>query len=383
MAESNVVLLGVGDVGPIHEPMAKYSTLVRETLATGDIRFAQCERLYSNRGALQLHSGVSERPLAPSMATVFADCGFNVVSLASNHGLDWGPDALLDTLETLRGYGIHTIGAGRNIEEARRPALFHVKGVRVALLAYCSVLPDGYEAGPNKPGVAPLRAHTYYEPIEYQPGMPPKVVTIPHEQDLAAMLADVKAAREIADVVVLSVHWGIHFIPRMIADYQTTVARAAFAGGVDLILGHHTHVPKAIGVHDGKTCFYSLGNFIMTTNIMSRWMARAKTTSIEKAAAAFCRRYGVTMDPDHPLPYGTDGKRSLIAKALISRHGVERTSFFPALIDRELRPEILKSGDPRFAEAVKWFDWVSEDFDHRFEAAGDEVVISAQQEARA
>lgn len=376
MAEANVVLYGVGDVGPIHEPMDKYSTLVRETLASGDIRFAQCERLYSKRGALQLHSGVSEKPLEPHMASVFSDCGFNVVSVASNHGMDWGPDALLDTLSVFREMGIPTVGAGRNIEEARRPVILNCKGTRVAILAYCSILPHGYEAGPDKPGIAPLRAHTYYEAVETQPGMPPRIVTVPYEEDLAAMVHDIQEAKKAADVVVLSLHWGIHFIPRVIAEYQPIAARAAFAAGADIILGHHAHVPKAIGVHGGKVCFYSLGNFIMSTNIMSRWMARANTTSVEKAGAAFCKRYGVKLDPDHPLPYGTDGKRSLIVKAELSRQGVKKVSFLPALIDKQLRPEILKAGDARFDDAVGFMDWASEDFDHKFSVEGNEVVVS-------
>ncbi|HEX2831027.1 MAG TPA: CapA family protein [Burkholderiales bacterium] len=376
MTAANVVLYGVGDVGPIHEPMDKYSTLVRETLASGDIRFAQCERLYSRRGALQLHSGVSERPLEPHMASVFADCGFNVVSLASNHGMDWGPDALLDTLAVFRDMGIPTVGAGRDIEEARTPVVMNCNGTRVALLAYCSILPHGYEAARDKPGVAPLRVHTYYEAVETQPGMPPRVVTVPYEEDLEAMTSDIAAAKKNADVVVVSLHWGLHFIPRTIAEYQPIAARAAFGAGADLILGHHAHVPKAIGVHGGKACFYSLGNFIMSTNIMSRWMKRANTTSVEKAGAAFCKRYGVTLDPDHPLPYGTDGKRSLIVKALLAPDGVKKVSFLPALIDKQLRPEILKHGDPRFDDAIRFMDWASEEFDHRFEIVGDEVVVS-------
>ena len=88
--------------------------------------------------------------------------------------MDWGPDAMLDTIETLRGRGIATVGAGRNLEEAREPAILDKKGVRVAFLAYCSVLREGYAAKRDKPGVAPLRVHTYYESAEYQPGMPPR-----------------------------------------------------------------------------------------------------------------------------------------------------------------------------------------------------------------
>src|SRR5207248_4064592 len=152
------------------------------------------------------------------------------------------------------------------------------------------------------------------------------------------------------------------FVPRLIAEYQKTVADAAFAAGADVILGHHAHVPKAIEVHAGKTCFYSLSNFIMS--------APAKT---DEAAAEFCARYGVILDPDYPhLPYGTDSKRSLVAKAVLAKDGPTRTSFLPALIDPRLRPEILRAGDPRFVDMVRYMEWASEGFPHRFAAEADE-----------
>ena len=116
---TEVVLLGC--VGPIHEPMERYSELVRDTLAGADIRFAQVERTYSERGMLRSHGGAHGR-LHPRMASVLTDCGFNVVSVAGNHAMDWGAEALLDTIKLLRAKGIQTIGAGRNLAEARQPA---------------------------------------------------------------------------------------------------------------------------------------------------------------------------------------------------------------------------------------------------------------------
>ena len=366
MAENSIVLLGCGDVGPIHEPMETYSTLARPTLATGDIRFAQCERVYSELGALQVHSGGHHSRVKPHLASIFNDCGFDVVSVASNHAMDGGEDALLDSIALLRKNGLQTIGAGRNLEEARQPAIIERKGVKVAMLAYCSVLNEGYAAGPGKAGIAPLRAHTYYEPMEYQAGVPPRIVTVPYQEDLDGLVEDVKTAKKAAHVVVVSVHWGIHFIPRMIADYQTIAAKAAFAAGADLILGHHAHIPKAIGVHDGKVCFYSLSNFMMSS--------RAKTG---EKGAAFSKRYGVTLDPDYPhLSYGTDAKRSLIAKAVLTRDGVRKVAFLPALIDKQLRPEVLRNGDPRFTDAVNYMDWASEGYSHKFSVEGDEVVVT-------
>ena len=83
-----VVLPGCGDVGPIHEPMVQYGELVRDTLAGVDIRFAQVERVYSERGQLQPHGGAHGR-LPPHMISVITDCGFNVVSVAGNHAMGW------------------------------------------------------------------------------------------------------------------------------------------------------------------------------------------------------------------------------------------------------------------------------------------------------
>jgi poly-gamma-glutamate synthesis protein (capsule biosynthesis protein) len=367
--DRSLVLLACGDVGPILKPLEPLSELARPVLSGADIRFAQCERVYSDRGALQVHSGGSHSRLPPAMASVFDDCAFDVVSCASNHAMDWGPDALLDTVDLMRAKGKQVIGAGRNLEEARKPAFVERNGVRVAFLGYCSVRHDGYAAGEKSPGVAPLRAHTYYQRFDYQAGMPPRVVTIPYEQDLAGLIEDIRAAKQQADSVVVSVHWGVHFIPRVIADYQTTAAKAAFAAGADLILGHHAHAPKAIGVHDGKVCFYSLSNFMMSSTPKSA--AKAKK---------FEREYSVKLDPAYPnLPYGSDGKRSLIAQAVITKSGVAQTSFLPVLIDTRLRPEPLRRNDPRFADAVNFMDWVSEDFDHKFTVEGDEVLISARQ----
>lgn len=361
-----VVLMGVGDVGPVHSPVNQYAELAKETLAAADIRFGQCERCYSTRGALQIHSGGAHSRLDPSMAQVFEDCGFDVVSVASNHSMDWGGEALLDTIELLNSKGIQTVGAGANIEEARKPVIIEKNGVKVGFLAYCSVLREGYPATEKSTGVAPVRIHTYYERFDYQPGVHPKVVTVPYEEDVAAMEADIQALKKKVDTVVVSIHWGIHFIPKEVADYQPTVAKAAFAAGADMILGHHAHAPKAIGVYDGKVCFFSVSNFIMSSP--------AKT---DKAAAKFEKSYRVTLDPDYPcLPYGSDGKRTMVAKATLSGKGVEKVTFLPTLIDPKLRPEILKAGDERFDDMVQFMEWVSDEFPHKFKVDGDEVIIT-------
>ena len=374
-SSGNVTLMTGGDIGPIYEPTEEFAELIAPVLKQADVRLGQCERVYSQRGTepqFTYGPGGQHSRLHPRMAGVWNAAGIDVVSLASNHAMDWGEEALLDTVAHFRRQGIAAVGAGRNLEEARQPAILERNGVKVAVLAYCSILQGGYAAGPKKAGIAPLRAHTYYEAFDYQPGVPPRVVTVPFEEDLADMVADIAAARKSADVVVLSLHWGIHFIPRTIADYQVAAAKAAFAAGADLILGHHAHTPKAIASYAGRICFFSLSNFIMSST--------AKTPA---QAEAFARSYGVTMDSDYPhLAYGADAKRSLIAKAVLGREGVQRVSFLPVLIDRQLRPEVLRAGDPRFGDAVRFMEWVSEGFDHRFTVEGDEVLVTSSGDDR-
>ena len=384
MAKDSVVLMGVGDIGPVHEPVENYGTLVKSTLATADIRFAQCERNYSEKGGVNpkdfpaepTHNGKplshirGNLPLKAHMINVFTDCGFDIVSMAGNHNMDWGGGAIKETVELFNKKGIQAVGAGANLKESRRPAIIEKNGVKVALLAYCSVVIDGYEAGPNKPGLAPLRAHASFEPAEYQAGMPPHIITTPYQEDLDGMLEDIANVKSSVDSVVISLHWGIHHIPKWIAEYQPIVTNAAFKAGADLILGHHAHVPKAIEYQNGKTCFYSLGNFIFSTDT-----AKKPTYSERKNRLA---QYGVFSDAeDFPLcPHGKDSKRSLIAKAVLSRNGIKKSSFLPLQIDKQLRPEVLKHDNPQFKSNVEYMDWASEDFNHKFTVEGDEVVIT-------
>ena len=113
---------------------------------------------------------------------------------------------------------MRVISAGKNIAAAREPAIVECNGVKVAFLAYCSVLRDGYQAESNKPGAAPMRAHSFYVSEDYQPGTPPRVVTVPYEEDLEALQEDIRKAKRQADVVVMSIHWGLHHMPKTICD---------------------------------------------------------------------------------------------------------------------------------------------------------------------
>ena len=137
--------------------------------------------------------GELEDPLfEPQRVSGLKYAGFDVMSFANDHNRCQEEDPFFGTIDTLTRNEIHVVGVGKNIEEARKPAILQKKGVKVAFLAYCSSLPKGFEAGANKPGSAPMRASTSYEQVDWEPGTPPKIITIANKDDLAAMLDDIK-----------------------------------------------------------------------------------------------------------------------------------------------------------------------------------------------
>ena len=372
MIPGSISLLAGGDCGPAHGPkdgypLARYTELVRPTLAQADMRFVNCMRTYSTRRVANSPAPQVGQP--PEMAQIFTDCQFDGITLANNHIYDNGPDAMLDTRALLMSKGIQVTGAGSDLTEARQPAIIERNGVKVGYLGYTSVGGPGSEAGPGKPGIAPLRVKTTYD--LRGPNSPVRVLTQPVDSDLALLVEDVRKLRAQVDIVIVALHYGVIRLPRVIADYQVTAAHACIDAGADLIVGHSPHIPKGIEVYKGKAIFYSLGVFCMTRTGVAPawsdppWMHGALGNQAE-------------LDPDYPfMPYGKDSKRSLLAKAVVSKQGVMQVSFLPMMIDTQYRPEVLRQGDPRFDDIVRYMEWTSQGFDHQFAVVGDEVVVSA------
>jgi len=368
---ASISLLIGGDCGPVRNetvtfPIEHYSELIRPVLQNADLRFVNCMRTYSSRGADNALAPQVRQ--SPEMAKIFTDCGFEVITLANNHIYDSGPEAMMDTRALLLGHGIQVTGAGRNLAEARQPAIVEKQGVRVGYLGYCSTGHHGSEAGPNKPGIATLRVKTTYEPRG--PHAPVRVLTRPDEQDLAMLVEDINALRKQVDIVIPALHCGMIRLPRIVPDYHVTAARACIDAGADMVVSHSPHIPKGIEVYKGKVIFYSLGVFSMTKPFPSpSWS--------DPAWVHGAIRNHTDIDPDYPfMPYGKDCTRALLAKAVVSKKGVERVSFLPVQFDRQYRAEALRRGDPRFADVLGYMEWVSDGFNHNFTVDGDEVVVT-------
>ena len=370
--EGDVLLYAVGDVAPFREEPGSIFDPVAPILKRADIAFCQLEINLSERGT-RLPQARHTMLGSPKTAGALRKAGFNVVSFAGNHCMDWGQEAFFDTLHALKKQGISVIGVGKNIEEARRPAIIESKGNRIAFLAYNTILPMGYWAERDRPGCAPMRAWTFYEQIEHdQPGTPCRIHTFPHEGDLQAMIDDIRKARSQADVIIVSMHWGIHFVPAVLADYQREVGHVAIDSGADLILGHHAHILKGIEVYKGKVIFYSLCNFALDLTAPEKLLKSSGYKEIQGLNPDW------RPDPEYPTYFmPRDSRKTVIVKGIISNRRIKTISFLPTYVNKGSQPEILTSKDERFAEVVRYVDEITkgQGLDTKFTVSGDEVVL--------
>ena len=347
------ILLAVGDVAPGRADPTSLFTGVRAALQAGDLVFGQLEAPVTARGARAPHAKLAMR-CPPSTAPTLRATGFDVMSCAGNHCLDWGTEGLEDTLALVKAGGVQLCGAGLNLEQARLPAFGKCGDAVVAFLAYSSILPDGYWAEARRGGCAPLRAHTTYEMIEPdQPGTQPRILTHAHAGDLEALLRDVRLARAFADLVVLSVHWGIHMTPVVIADYQRQIAHAAIDAGVDVILGHHPHILKGVEFYRDKPVFYSLGNFaIDPPQVFDPGI-------IESASFRHLLSLHPGARPDGVYVLPEDTRHSVIVNLRVSGKRITEVAVQPVWIDDGSVPHALTPADARFAAVAAYLQDVS------------------------
>ncbi len=370
---SEATLVAVGDVAPDREDPRECFARTRELLTSADFAFCQLETSLANKG-VRLPQARHAVLTKPNVAPAMREAGFTAVSFAGNHCLDWGNDAFVETIRNLNTSGMDVIGAGANIVEARQPVIQEANGVRIAFLAYSTILPQAYWAEANRPGCAPMRAHTIYEAIEHdQPGTPARVHTFPHREDLAAMCADIRAAKENADIVAVSHHWGIHFVPHVLADYQPDVGRAAIDAGADTVLGHHAHILKAVEVYRGKPIFYSLCNFATDLRMDPVHAASRSFNEIRVLAEEW--------EPDFESLYNFPkaSRLSIVARLEIAGGRVARAGFLPLYIDRDAVPRFVQPGSDRHAEVVGYMAAVTAEagLNARYRVESDMVELEA------
>lgn len=196
---------------------------------------------FSDRGTAAEDKQYTFR-LPPKRAALFGEMGIDGVTLANNHALDFGQEALLDSCQVLDGAGILHTGAGANLEEARRPVSVEIKGKRIAIIGATRVIPVAdWAAGRQHPGM--LAAY-----------------------DMTVLLDEIRARRQDHDFVAVCIHWGIERDERP-QEYQRTMARQMIDAGADLVVGSHPHVLQGMEYYEGKPIVYSLGNFVFGSSI--------------------------------------------------------------------------------------------------------------------
>lgn len=233
------IMLGrtIGDLITTLGPEAPFIDTA-PTLSSADITVGNLECPISDRGHAEEKTYAFRAPLAAAESLSFA--GFDVVSLANNHTLDYGPLALEDTLKLLAGHQIAPVGAGMNAAQAYSPVFLEVNGLEIAFLAYADVPAADYdylawEAGQNKAGIA--WAH------------------------LEQIRQGVSEAKKQADIVVVLLHNGYEIVQRVSGDQQEA-AKLAIDSGASLVIGHHPHVLQRIETYNEGLIAYSMGNFV-------------------------------------------------------------------------------------------------------------------------
>jgi poly-gamma-glutamate synthesis protein (capsule biosynthesis protein) len=189
--------------------------------------------------------GINYR-VSPKNTRCLHSFAIDCCTLANNHVLDWGQDGLTDTLQTLQALGISATGAGRNLEEARCPAVINLpSGGRVIVFSFAlpsSGVPRRWAAGPELPGV------------NFLPDL--------SDTSLALVRASIEDTRRSGDVVILSLHWGPNW------GYEISNEQRAFArGAIDsayasIVHGHSSHHAKGIEVYKERLILYGCGDFL-------------------------------------------------------------------------------------------------------------------------
>ena len=372
--EKALTMLAVGDLSLGLPNAESFFEWVAPTLRGADVVVGQVEHVFTSRH-VETSSGTFAPPFDPKNMSALPFAGFNVATLAGNHVWDSGPPGIEDTISGLRNYGITVVGAGMNIDEAKRPAIVERKGTRIGFLDYNCVGPKETWATRYKAGCAFVHIITHYELDNPTPGGPPTIYTFSEPESFAAMLDDISKLRPLCDVLVVVFHKGLGHTPIKLARYEVQLSRAAIDAGADLILGHHAHILKGIEVYKGKTIFHGLCNFVTVVTHLTEDPAKGPQQWAKRRKELF----GFEPDPDYPAyPFHPEAKNTMIAKCVIEGGKINRVSYLPCLINKHGQPEVLKH-DERGQQVFDYVEKITEGacLNARYGWGGDEVLIGS------
>ena len=238
---------------------------VRHLLDNADIVIGNLEGPLTNLCESTLDKEYVFRSPPDSVTPALKGAGFNILSLANNHILDYGIQGMSDTINSLRNQHIQTVGTGSNSADARSGTILQTSNGRVGFLSYSLTFPESFWATDVKPGTA-----------------------FGHEKDIRE---DVQRLNKLVDYVIVSFHWGREKSLEL-RPYQPTLAHAAIDAGADVVLGHHPHVLQAIEEYKDGLIIYSLGNFVFGS-----YSTDARTSVIARLTLHEGRYYSAEFTP--------------------------------------------------------------------------------------
>ncbi len=211
--------------------------LVAEKIKSADIAFINQECVMSDKHPLSWYPRFN---VPRELGLDLVELGYDVINIATNHMLDKGADGLQSTIDFWKSQDVLMIGGYENPEDFDNIRILEKDGIKFAFLSY-TFSTNGLSKEPSSP------------------------IVIPYIND-EDIVRQTKLARECADFVFVSVHWGNEgaFTP---SDEQRRVAALMADCEVDAIIGHHPHVLQPIEWIEGKNgnrtlCVFSLGNFV-------------------------------------------------------------------------------------------------------------------------
>jgi poly-gamma-glutamate capsule biosynthesis protein CapA/YwtB (metallophosphatase superfamily) len=224
---------------------SQYSSIFNDFLPIiqeADIAITNLECPITQDGNMIKKTGPNlKAPMKSMLALSYS--GFDLITAANNHIMDFGVDGLNSTVNSIKKSGLSYVGVGSNLEEARKPYFNEINGIRFAIINFCEN--EWSTATGAMPGANALNLITNHY--------------------------DIKTAKEKADYVFVIVHGGHENYPLPSPRMQETY-RFFIESGADAVIGHHTHCYSGYETYKGKLIFYSLGNFIFD------WPAKRNST---------------------------------------------------------------------------------------------------------
>jgi poly-gamma-glutamate synthesis protein (capsule biosynthesis protein) len=354
MSDKPLVMGFAGDLLVDRDDPPSVFAQIRSAMDAPDILFGNLEGPFTDDPHPAPSGGTPLFPGARNL-DVFGPAGFDVLSLANNHTVDAGHAALLENLARLKAQGVATCGAGATLSEARKPAVLEAGGLKFAFLAYASVFPMGYEARSNVPGIVPLRSYDLWRPAfdnYHLPGTPPRTQCVFDEGDLANLRSDIAKARDVADVVITSFHWGDFLRPYHLTEHEKKTARLCIDEGVDMVIGHHHHILRGMEWYRGKPILYGLGHFVFDArlNISDEAKAMFAAMPAETLGYQIGPREGWPLLPLHP-----DSRMTALAWATIKDGAIDEIGFLPCRLNPEGQ---VRAVDPSSAEGKEVVEYV-------------------------